>query len=657
MMKPMRRGDLLSKLDIGLPEIFPAVGLPALALVFGLQSIRSLVAGLTWTLGDTYSLGAPILGAVALLIFGASFLAGPLRRRLSYRHLILFSLGSLILFRLFLQFWHGLPLLTVVWAGLAVIALVIFLPIYLDEVRREGNAAKPLFAGGFLGGIVLDTLLYGGAGTYDLVWQQTPLPIIVTVINAGLLVGLVFKYLENHNDSASFNFKGKAGAWLAIGPFIFLQLIILQNIPALTTLTGWGTNGAFLWIIVSQAFGIMAAYYFHSLQEDTIYFITLFSAGILLTFSLFPYLSGWPGAILLFLGQIAASQLFFAIVTGMASGSRRSGALSLPISNGIGMTLLMVFILGYYASYQIALPYNNSILLALAAVLVAGGAMTSLRHMGPRLRIGHRQWSQSLIAVIAAVILPVALLFTTPAVSAGTDTGFPLRIATYNLHNGFSAEGTLNLEALALDIEESGADVVALQEISRGWLVSGRVDMLEWLSQRLNMPYYFGPSSGPFWGNAILSRYPIASAVNIPLPSEGLPLERSFIAAILEINGRNFQVIAVHLHHVADDSDIRVEQVSALLSFYGNTARTVIMGDFNAEPNDPEIKLMRAAGLRDVLLSIEPPPAYTFRSDDPFQRIDYIWVSPDLTWSEVSLTTGTASDHHGVIATVNDPSP
>ncbi len=654
MISTMRRGAFLSKLDVRLPEVIPAVGLPALAIVFGLQSIRVLVASLTWTLGDAYALGAPILGGIALLIFGAAFLAGPLRRRLEYRTVIILTLGMLVFFRLLLQFWSGAPLFNVVWAGLAIIGFVIFLPVYLDEVRRQGNSAMPLFAGGFLGGIVLDTLIYGAAGTYDLAWQHTFLPIVVTVIIAALLVYVSYKHINDFQSSSSFNFKGKAGAWLAIGPFLFLQLIILQNIPALSTLTGWSTSTAFLWIVASQVIGIMAAYYFHSLQEDTIYFITLFSAGILVTFALFPYLSGWLEAILLLLGQIAACQLFFAIVTGLAAGVRRGGGtLRLPLSNGIGMMLLAILILGFYASYQIALPYNNSILLALAAVLVAGGAMTSLRHMGPRLRIGHRQWAYSAVAAVAAIILPLGMFLAIPASTTTADNGFPLRILTYNLHNGFSADGQLDLEALAINIKESGADVVALQEISRGWLVSGRVDMLEWLSQRLDMPYYFGPSSSPFWGNAILSRYPIASAINMPLPSEGLPLERSFIAAILEIGGQHFQVIAIHLHHVEGDSEIRVGQVSALLSFYGNTSHTVILGDFNAEPNDPEIKLMRAAGLRDVLLSIEPPPAYTFRADDPFQRIDYIWVSPDLTWSNVSLLTGTASDHYGVIADIS----
>ena len=654
MIRYMRHRGMPFSTELSLPEVIPAVGLPALVVLIGLQGIRVLVAGLTWTLGDTYGLEAPVLGAIALGVFGTSFLAGPIRRRVPYRVIIGVTTGALIVFRLLIQFSPGGALLDMIWSAGAVIALVLFLPVYLDEARRQANSAMPIFAGGFLAGLILDTLIYGAAGTYDLAYQATVPAGVVTVFTLLLLAWFARRHLEDVLDSSSYNFKGKAGAWLAIGPFLFLQLIVLQNIPALSVLTDWSTGAAFLWLVAAQSVGLMAAFYFHSLQEDTIYFVTLFSAGILVTFSLFPYLTGWVEAGLLLLGQVAASQLFFAIVIGMTGGVRRGGTISLPLANGIGMLILAIFILAYYAPFQIALPYNNSILLAVGAVLVAGGGMTSLRHMGPRLRIGRDRWRRALAVFLVILLLPLGTVLAFPAPSATADNGMPLRVATYNLHNGFSADGALDLEALARNIEESGADVIALQEISRGWLVSGRVDMLEWLSRRLDMPYFFGPSSGPLWGNAILSRYPITSAVNVSLPSEGLPLERSFIAAILQVGGLNFQVIAVHLHHVEGDSDIRVGQVSALLDFYNHSSRTVIMGDFNAEPNDPEIKLLRAAGLRDVLLSIEPPPAYTFRSDDLFQRIDYIWVSPDLAWSGVHLITGTASDHQGIIADIGN---
>ena len=651
MIIAVHRDEIISKLNTKLPEAASAVLLPALAVVFGLQSIRVFVPGLTWTLGDKYDLGALPLGAIAILVFAIAFLVEPLQRRLNYRTLVTVSLGGLVFFRLILQFWSGTPVFGLIVAALSVAFFTLFLPVYVDEIRRHDNMAIPLFAGGFLGGIALDTLIYGAAGTYDLAWQQTLFPILVTVMIAVVLAFLAFNNYHRRHPVSTPNLRNKAGAWLSVGPFLFLQLLILQNIPALSTLTGWDTGLIFLLISAAQVTGIIAAYYFHSLQEDAIYFVTLFSAGLLITFIFFPYLAGWLEGILFFIGVVTASQLFFAVIIGLSASTRRGGSMSLPLANGIGMLLLVVFILGYYAVYQIALPYNNSIILTLAAVLVAGGAMTSLRHMGPRLRIRRRQWFIGILTGIIALTLPLGLILTKQTPNT-VDTGFPLKVITYNLHNGFNADGWLDLEALAKNIENSGADIIALQEISRGWLVSGRTDMLEWLSVRLGMPYYFGATSGAFWGNAILSSYPIISAVNIPLPSQDLPLERGFISMIIEVGGKNFQVIDIHLHHVADDSDIRVAQVAAFLDFFGNTSDTIIVGDFNAEPNDPEIKLMRAAGLQDILQSIEPPPAFTFRADDLYQRIDYIWASADLGWADVELITGTASDHLGITATI-----
>ncbi len=650
----MRRDEILAKLKVRLPDAVSAMAIPALALTFGLQSIRVLVSDLTWVLGDGYSFGAFPLGVLALIIFAATFLAGPLRRRVGYRRLIAFSLGSLVLFRLFIQVWPGDPIFGLAASGLAVAAFVIFLPVYLDEVRHRENTAMPLFAAGFLSGIILDTLIFGAAGTYDLAWQQTLVPIVVTLLLATTLSLLVRKDLRRRQQSPASGLGSRSGAWLAVGPFIFLQLVVFQNIPAQSALTGWGTGGTFLWLAASQLAGLMAAFYVHTRRDDAVFLITLFSAGILVTFTFFPFASGWLEMVFLALTQVAVTQLFFAILMGMSASTRRGHFMSLTIANGAGMMLLVIFILAYYAVYQISLPYENSVLLFLAAVLVSGGAMVSLRYARLRLRIGVRPWLGAVLACIIALLAPVWLAVNTKTPETA-DRGFPLKVLSYNLHNGFSAGDDLELEGLARAIESSGANVVGLQEVSRGWLVSGRTDILEWLSRRLGMDYYFGPTAGPFWGNAILSSYPILSAVNIGLPSEGLPLQRGFISAIISVDGRQIQVIDVHLHHVAADSGIRVDQVSALLDYYRLAPRTIIMGDFNAEPTSKEIGLMKTFGLKDALASIEPPPANTFHASAPYQRIDYIWVSFDLVYSGVSLLTGTASDHYGVIATIGEP--
>ena len=94
---------------------------------------------------------------------------------------------------------------------------------------------------------------------------------------------------------------------------------------------------------------------------------------------------------------------------------------------------------------------------------------------------------------------------------------------TYNIHSGMGIDGANGLERIADNIEASGADVVGFQELSRGWILDGSVEMLGWMSHRLDMPYMaFVPTvDDPLWGNAILSKYPLDNVETGLLPALG----------------------------------------------------------------------------------------------------------------------------------------
>jgi endonuclease/exonuclease/phosphatase family metal-dependent hydrolase len=77
------------------------------------------------------------------------------------------------------------------------------------------------------------------------------------------------------------------------------------------------------------------------------------------------------------------------------------------------------------------------------------------------------------------------------------------------------------------------------------------------------------------------------------------------------------------------------------------------MGDFNAVPGDPEIELLRQAGLTDVIEAAGLTPGYTAPAGNPWKRIDYIFLPPDLTADDVVISPALVSDHFGVAATVD----
>jgi endonuclease/exonuclease/phosphatase family metal-dependent hydrolase len=111
-------------------------------------------------------------------------------------------------------------------------------------------------------------------------------------------------------------------------------------------------------------------------------------------------------------------------------------------------------------------------------------------------------------------------------------------------------------------------------------------------------------------------------------------------------------MIATHFHHLADGSPVRVLQSQAILSTLGDIEGTVVLGDLNARPGDPEIELFREAGFVEALEAANISPGYTYNSVEPYEQIDYIWVSPDLTVSDVVIPNSNASDHLGIAATV-----
>jgi endonuclease/exonuclease/phosphatase family metal-dependent hydrolase len=221
---------------------------------------------------------------------------------------------------------------------------------------------------------------------------------------------------------------------------------------------------------------------------------------------------------------------------------------------------------------------------------------------------------------------------------------------TYNIHSGFSFSGRQDLEAIAHVIEDSGADIVALQEVSRVRLMDGAADMSTWLSQRLDMPILFRGTEEPIWGNAILSRYPVLESGWGELPLEGTLIKRGYLWARIDVGGpQPLLVIATHLHHLAPDSLARQAQVPVLLRFWDGQDYSLLLGDLNAQPDWVEMKLIADAGLLDSWSEAGVGQGFTFSSGDPYQRIDWIWHSDDLVAVEAQVLQIQASDHLPVV--------
>jgi endonuclease/exonuclease/phosphatase family metal-dependent hydrolase len=275
------------------------------------------------------------------------------------------------------------------------------------------------------------------------------------------------------------------------------------------------------------------------------------------------------GAIAIGVGSVATAILTLAIAAAQGQGPHSAGLKRTSIGWGVGMLLFAVPAFLYYVGYDLRLPFENALLAPIAATVAALAAVTSLRAW-PRVP----EIRTTVSRPVRVLLVDPTAAGLSPGPTAPTATGWPVRVMSYNLHQGFATSGTLDLEALARTIEDSGAEVVALQEVSRGWVINGSTDMLTWLSRRLRMAAAWGPAADAVWCNAVLSRRTIVASERIELPRGDVAMRRSVLSAEIELGGRDrLLVIATHFHHVEGHSHIRVPQANALAELWKKRER------------------------------------------------------------------------------------
>ena len=214
-------------------------------------------------------------------------------------------------------------------------------------------------------------------------------------------------------------------------------------------------------------------------------------------------------------------------------------------------------------------------------------------------------------------------------------------------------DGQFDLKRTASVLTALNPDVVLLQEVDCRRPQTRMSHQPAFLAKTLNMDFAYGavkhyrPGS---YGNAILSRYPILNYKNHILPP-GEGDERCCLEA--EIGGPQcrFRVFNLHLglkaavrcRHLQDIILPRVTAVSSPV---------LLGGDFNARPESSEISLVKDC-LQDSFQANSGECIYTFPSDQPRARIDYIFLNNCWELSHCKIIPDTpASDHLPLVCKV-----
>ena len=628
-----------------------------LVTAMGLQMVRVFIPTLLFYQGEVADTSTIMLGVIGLTVFVLGGLAGPVARLFGLAGGLLVTGGGVALLRAAEQLSQSPPV-DLVLSAAGSVAFFLFVPLAIAAARsaaRDGAESAPRPALAILLGVALDTALHIAVQTYDLSWQaELPALLVVLVLVAAALLALGLAYRGLAARQAQRLDVAWRRAWplLAFGPWLVLQLLIFQNVARAAAVTGWSLPAAGLLVTVANAVGLLVAARLRLAHPLTSNWLPAIAGLALVVLLLFTAATGPVAAVVILLGQPLAALLFMiAVAATVAEPPLLPDTLRrTTIAFVVGQILLAALLFTYMASFDLALGVSPTVIPAAAALLVGLAAVlaSAPEHLR-QARLGY----PALAALSAALFLAPAalwLLWDAPPDVTGTRLPATVQVMSFNLHNGFNTSGRLDLEALAAVIEESDADVVVLQEVSRGWVHAGAVDMLSWLAHRLEMHAAAGPTSPDNqWGNAILSRYPLDVLQRADLPPAGMPLNRGYIMAEVDLGDTPLRVIATHLHHITEEGEIREEQVPFLISAWGQAPRTVIAGDLNAHPGTPEMDMLDAAGLLDAGL-FGPSPGFTSPADAPRQRIDYIWVTPDLVPVDLDVIPTTASDHLPIVA-------
>lgn len=571
-----------------------------------------------------------------LIVIGAGIAAGPITR------LVKPWRPEQGLAALFSVCWLGsrLSLDPQVGAWLVIAAAAAWfawLPAWLTEMARLGELrlAVPGFILGLAADVGLRTFLHG----LDL----PALASLPALLGTLVLLGLFLRALAAGRRSESGETvvpdrcTGPFWAPALLGVYLFLQLTLLSNPGRVAQLEGWTFLPAAAFVMI----GLLAA--LGALPRVPGAFAV--AAPIAALFLLQPQ---GPRSLAVGLLQVGAT-------VGLAQAFHHAHVSPGSVYRSWAWGAVL-FILA--TGFHYAPPYfSRPEAWAAAALLLALPALRRPREALPAL-----PGRLAIQGTALAAVTGLTLGGYTPRVHHASQgrkvnphPGTPeLRVVTYNIQYGYDVRGRPALPAVADFLHFRRPDLVALQEISRGDLAQGGIDMVAYFRRRF--PDYrvlYGPTRDDVGGNLLLTRLPVREWGFQRFPARNGASGRGFVWAQVSTVAGDLLFLGTHLAGYWEPDG--TAQAQALTRFRNGRPRMLMAGDFNAPPGTEPYAVLQASGLVDVAIAAGEGSGPTFRANRPIRRLDLLWTSPDLEPVTAQVHNITLSDHLPVEGTVRLP--
>lgn len=261
------------------------------------------------------------------------------------------------------------------------------------------------------------------------------------------------------------------------------------------------------------------------------------------------------------------------------------------------------------------------------------------------------------------MLITFVMMIPHAACTPASEESIELRVMSYNIAAGYG-----NIDGIAEVIAEYRPDVVALQEVDIHWGErSDFQDQVRFLEEKLGMNSFFAEiynfeseaENVPprQFGLAILSKSDIIRQENHMLSrmstqseEPGLLLMPGFPEITIEKEGIEIHIFNTHLDYRGDPM-VRIAQAEETLEIMNAVDGPIILaGDLNARPDAEELSPLFHR-LEDVWTQKESgDPGFTFPSDQPDRRIDYILHSGHFQVTDAFTVQTEASDHLPVVA-------
>lgn len=297
-----------------------------------------------------------------------------------------------------------------------------------------------------------------------------------------------------------------------------------------------------------------------------------------------------------------------------------------------------------------------------------------------------RSWLATL--PLAMIVLSWSTMSAFAPINKQIDQQPQLKLLTYNLHlfygHSGSGEPVENAGKISSMISQSGADLVFLQEF-RAWSENPDKDLNDFIAM-CGIEYY---RFDPYWekgnvkkeGMLILSRFPISSGQSVRHDNGRLI---SQLAQVSLAGKRMLHILNVHLVSfglankeidlvgegtIADREMFkthgrtligklnnsfkkRTAEVEMILNEIKSISKTnlIVAGDFNDTPASFTYRELITFGLKDSHRESGRGFISTYAGRLPFLRIDYIFVSRDITTVASGKIPVVLSDHYPYVS-------